>query len=97
MSTNQKVILVTGCAKGDIGYEYCMAFVEQNCCVFASDIPKRFFDMSELKGQQQQIETLELDVSSDESVASIVKYVIYKWQNRHFDQQCRYRKHGPTR
>lgn len=77
MSASNKVVLVTGCAKGGIGYEYCKAFAAQNCTVFASDIATRFSDMSELQ-QEDQVETLVLDVSSDESVASAIKTVISK-------------------
>ncbi|KAJ0726359.1 putative acylglycerone-phosphate reductase [Helianthus annuus] len=74
--SDRKVVLVTGCAKGGIGYEYCKAFAEQNCQVIASDIPQRMDDLAEL--QEDQIETLELDVLSDESVSSAVKTVISK-------------------
>ncbi|KAF2283795.1 hypothetical protein GH714_015945 [Hevea brasiliensis] len=66
-----KIVLVTGCAKGGIGYEYCKAFSEQNCHVIASDVPQRVDDMLDI--QSKNIETLELDVSSDESVSSAVK------------------------
>ncbi|WCJ32093.1 NAD(P)-binding Rossmann-fold superfamily protein [Euphorbia peplus] len=72
-----KVVLVTGCAKGGIGYEYCKAFAEQNCHVIASDIPLRVDDMSDLKSNN--IETLGLDVSSDESVSSTVNEIITKY------------------
>ncbi|KAK9284618.1 hypothetical protein L1049_023794 [Liquidambar formosana] len=74
--SDHKVVLVTGCAKGGIGYEYCKAFAEQNCHVFASDIPQRMNDMLDLTSDK--IETLELDVSSDESAASAVNSVISK-------------------
>lgn len=69
-----KVVLITGCAKGGIGYEYCKAFAEHNCNVFASDISGRMSDLAEL--QSEQIKTLELDVSSDESVAKAINLVI---------------------
>ncbi|OMP01751.1 Short-chain dehydrogenase/reductase SDR [Corchorus olitorius] len=72
-----KVVLVTGCAKGGIGYEYCKAFAEQNCHVIASDIPQRMNDM--LDFDSDQIEAIELDVSSDESVATAVNNVISKY------------------
>ncbi|BAT75710.1 short-chain dehydrogenase ptmH-like [Vigna umbellata] len=74
--SDRKVVLVTGCAKGGIGYEYCKAFAEKKCHVFASDISERMQDMSEL--QSDNIETLELDVSCDESVSSAVANVISK-------------------
>ncbi|XP_070049797.1 short-chain dehydrogenase virD-like [Nicotiana tomentosiformis] len=73
---DQKVVLVTGCAKGGIGYEYCKAFAEQNCHVFASDIAQRMSDMLDLRADK--IETLDLDVASDESVASAVNSIITK-------------------
>ncbi|KAK2981218.1 hypothetical protein RJ640_030607 [Escallonia rubra] len=76
MSDHHKVVLVTGCAKGGIGYEYCKAFAEQNCRVFASDISQRMQDMADL--EPDKIETLELDVSSEKSVASAVESIISK-------------------
>ncbi|XWS41736.1 hypothetical protein CRYUN_Cryun17cG0108400 [Craigia yunnanensis] len=69
-----KVVLVTGCAKGGIGYEYCRAFAEQNCRVVASDIPQRMDDMLDFRSDK--IETIELDVSSDDSVSSAVNTVM---------------------
>ncbi|XP_031275285.1 short-chain dehydrogenase ptmH-like [Pistacia vera] len=72
-----KVVLVTGCAKGGIGYEYCKAFAEQNCHVVASDIPQRMNDVVELSSEK--IEALELDVTSDESVSSAVEKIISKY------------------
>ncbi|KAI3699512.1 hypothetical protein L2E82_43887 [Cichorium intybus] len=72
----QKIVLITGCAKGGIGYEYCKAFAEQNCHVVASDIPQRMDDMLELR--ELNIETLELDVLSDKSVSSAVNAIISK-------------------
>ncbi|XP_027346388.1 short-chain dehydrogenase cctT-like [Abrus precatorius] len=74
--SDRKIVLVTGCAKGGIGYEYCKAFAEKNCHVFASDISRRMQDMSDL--ESDNIETLELDVSSDQSVTSAVDNVISK-------------------
>ena len=73
---DNKVVLVTGCAKGGIGYEYCKAFAEQNCHVFASDISQRMHDMLDLSSDN--IETPELDVASDESVATVVNNMISK-------------------
>ncbi|CAA3002272.1 NADPH-dependent 1-acyldihydroxyacetone phosphate reductase-like [Olea europaea subsp. europaea] len=72
--SNEKVVLVTGCAKGGIGYEYCKAFAEKNCHVFASDIPQRMQDLEDL--HSEKIETLELDVSSDESVTRAINSVM---------------------
>ncbi|KAF9601483.1 hypothetical protein IFM89_020250 [Coptis chinensis] len=72
MSVN-KVILVTGCAKGGIGYEYCKAFAEQKCRVFATDIKQKVHDIP-----SDEFEVLELDVSSDESVAKAVAEIVSK-------------------
>ncbi|KAF6159709.1 hypothetical protein GIB67_029967 [Kingdonia uniflora] len=72
--SDKKVVLITGCAKGGIGYEYCKAFAEKNCHVFASDIGSRTHELP----TESNIEGLELDVSSDESVASAVSSVIAK-------------------
>ncbi|KAI4330464.1 hypothetical protein MLD38_028753 [Melastoma candidum] len=72
----QKVALVTGCARGGIGYEYCRALAEQNCKVFATDVPQRVKEMSDLVNGD--MEAIELDVMSDESVASAVDAVVSK-------------------
>ncbi|KAK6258692.1 Short-chain dehydrogenase/reductase SDR - like 5 [Theobroma cacao] len=72
-----KVVLVTGCAKGGIGYEYCRALAEHNYRVVASDIPRRMDDMLDFNADN--IETIELDVSSNESVSSAVNSVISKY------------------
>ncbi|KAK7263277.1 hypothetical protein RJT34_30864 [Clitoria ternatea] len=76
--SERKVVLVTGCGKGGIGYEYCKAFAEKNCHVFATDISTRMQDMSELETDNKNIETMELDVSSEESVNWAVDRVISK-------------------
>lgn len=34
-------VLIAGCAKGDISYEYCKAFSSLGCGVVATDIPDR--------------------------------------------------------
>ncbi|CAK8562544.1 unnamed protein product [Lathyrus sativus] len=75
--SDQKIVLVTGCAKGGIGYEYCKAFSEKKCRVIASDISTRMQDMSDLESDDN-IETLELDVSSDQSATSTVNTIISK-------------------
>ncbi|KAI3972789.1 hypothetical protein MKX01_019447 [Papaver californicum] len=73
---DQKVVLVTGCAKGGIGYEYCKAFAEQICHVFATDISSRIHQLSDLP--TENVKSLELDVTSDESVKSAIAAVINK-------------------
>lgn len=76
--SEQKIVLVTGCAKGGIGYEYCKAFAEKNCRVIASDISSRIKDMSDFESDNNT-ETLELDVSSDQSATSAVDTIISKY------------------
>lgn len=82
--SDRKIVLVTGCAKGGIGYEYCKAFAERNCRVIASDISTRMQDMLDLmesdnnNNNNNNIETLELDVSSDQSVTAAMDTVISK-------------------
>jgi NAD(P)-dependent dehydrogenase (short-subunit alcohol dehydrogenase family) len=71
-----KIVLITGCAKGGIGYEYCKAFAEHKCHVFASDIPNRLLNFPQ---EDHNIETIGLDVSSDESVSSAVDTIISKF------------------
>ncbi|XP_038902164.1 short-chain dehydrogenase PC-15-like [Benincasa hispida] len=73
---NSIVVLITGCAKGGIGYEYCKAFAEQGCIVFATDLPQRAHQL--LDGSPHRVQTLELDVTSDESVAKAVETIISK-------------------
>ncbi|XP_068653721.1 short-chain dehydrogenase PC-15-like [Aristolochia californica] len=72
----KKVVLVTGSAKGGIGYEYCKAFSEQNCHVFASDLHSRLHEIVDLPSEN--VEPLEVDVSSDESVATGISTIIAK-------------------
>ncbi|PNX73840.1 NADPH-dependent 1-acyldihydroxyacetone phosphate reductase-like protein [Trifolium pratense] len=74
---DQQIVLVTGCAIGGIGYEYCKAFAEKNCRVIASDISTRMKDMLDLESDDN-IETLELDVSSHQSATSVVDAIISK-------------------
>lgn len=75
MMTEGKVVLITGCGKGGIGYEYCKAFADLKCTIFASDVPGRMPDLADLQSEPH-IKTLELDVSSDASVADAVDHVI---------------------
>ncbi|XP_019182505.1 PREDICTED: uncharacterized protein LOC109177575 [Ipomoea nil] len=77
MAAGKRVVLVTGCAKGGIGYEYCKAFADHDCHVFASDISQRTSDLSDLRSDN--IETLELDVTSDESVGCAVDTIMSKF------------------
>ncbi|XP_025809549.1 NADPH-dependent 1-acyldihydroxyacetone phosphate reductase-like [Panicum hallii] len=69
----QPVVLITGCAKGGIGYEYCLAFSALGCRVVATDIPDRVPDLADLAAAA---DTLPLDVTSESSVESAVRRVL---------------------
>lgn len=68
---DKPVVLITGCAQGGIGYEYCQAFSALGCRVVATDIPDRVPDLAGLDADQ-----FPLDVTSDESVAAAVDRVL---------------------
>ncbi|KAG2622414.1 short-chain dehydrogenase ptmH-like [Panicum virgatum] len=68
----QPVVLITGCAKGGIGYEYCLAFSALGCRVVATDLPDRVPDLADLAAA----DTLPLDVTSESSVEGAVRRVL---------------------
>ncbi|CAL4890687.1 unnamed protein product [Urochloa decumbens] len=71
-SNQQKpVVLITGCAKGGIGYEYCHAFSALGCRVVATDIPGRVPDLAASFSA-----VLPLDVTSESSVHDAVRRVL---------------------
>ncbi|RLN28286.1 hypothetical protein C2845_PM05G00500 [Panicum miliaceum] len=69
------VVLITGCAKGGIGYEYCLAFSALGCRVVATDIPDRVPDLADLV-DLAGADTLPLDVTSESSVEAAVRRVL---------------------
>ncbi|XP_051117334.1 short-chain dehydrogenase virD-like [Andrographis paniculata] len=77
-----KVVLITGCAKGGIGYEYCKAFAARGCTVYATDIPDRMPDLADLTSDiiagSGAVHALDLDVSSDVSVSTAVAHILSK-------------------
>ncbi|GLJ43547.1 hypothetical protein SUGI_0905790 [Cryptomeria japonica] len=74
-ASNRPVVLVTGCGKGGIGFEYCKHFAQMGCDVYASDVGS-VENMQELTAQNARIKTLCMDVTSDESVAAGVEEVV---------------------
>ncbi|GJN35614.1 hypothetical protein PR202_gb24408 [Eleusine coracana subsp. coracana] len=77
-SKPKPVVLITGCAKGGIGYEYCQAFAALGCHVVATDIPDR---VPELAADldldlDDDGEVVPLDVTSDSSVEAAVSRVV---------------------
>lgn len=75
MNNNKKIVLITGCAKGGIGYEYCKAFAAQGCRVVASDLAHRLPDIDEPNGSDDT-EVIEIDVADDKSVELAVAKVL---------------------
>ncbi|KAH8674219.1 short-chain dehydrogenase/reductase [Xylariales sp. PMI_506] len=67
----QKTVLITGCSEGGIGAALAEEFQLQGCKVFAT--ARNVAKMSTLA--EKGIETLELDVNSDESIAAAVATV----------------------
>jgi NAD(P)-dependent dehydrogenase (short-subunit alcohol dehydrogenase family) len=70
------VVLITGCAKGGIGYEYCQAFAGLGCHVVATDIPDRVPSLAADLADTPSTEALPLDVTSDASVTAAVGAVL---------------------
>jgi NAD(P)-dependent dehydrogenase (short-subunit alcohol dehydrogenase family) len=65
------VVLITGCAEGSIGYEYCRAFHALGCRIVATDIPDRVPGLADFA-----VGRLPLDVTSDASVDAAVSRVL---------------------
>ncbi|CAK9229945.1 unnamed protein product [Sphagnum troendelagicum] len=69
----KQVVLITGCAKGGIGHEYCYFFAERGYQVFASDV-QPLESMSSLL--EHGIHVLQIDITSEESVREGVEAVM---------------------
>ncbi|KZT66643.1 NAD(P)-binding protein [Daedalea quercina L-15889] len=72
-----KVVIVTGCTKGGIGFALCEEFAIQRCTVYAT--ARRTEAMEGFK--DPNISQLRLDVTSDEDVAEVVKTVLEREGN----------------
>ncbi|KAI8964821.1 putative short-chain dehydrogenase/reductase [Daldinia sp. FL1419] len=65
-NTRRKSVLITGCSEGGIGAALALEFHARGCQVFATAR-----DVSKMRSlSEKEIETLELDVDSDESIAA---------------------------
>ncbi|ETW77918.1 hypothetical protein HETIRDRAFT_107552 [Heterobasidion irregulare TC 32-1] len=72
MSSKTKVVLVTGCSEGGIGFSLCEQFAEQGCKVYATAR-----NIEKMQGfTHAGIEKLTLDVKNDEDVKRVVEDVI---------------------
>ncbi|KAI0803199.1 oxidoreductase [Irpex lacteus] len=74
MSSTKKVVLITGCSKGGIGYALADEYAAQGCKVYAT--ARKLESMATF--QHPSIEKLTLDVLSDEQVTSVVKTIVEK-------------------
>ncbi|GJM95056.1 hypothetical protein PR202_ga11752 [Eleusine coracana subsp. coracana] len=70
------VVLIAGCAKGGIGYEYCHAFAALGRRVVATDIPDRVPELAADLDLDDDGEVLPLDVTSEASVEAAVSRVV---------------------
>ncbi|KAF8807788.1 oxidoreductase [Phlegmacium glaucopus] len=69
-----RIVLVTGCSTGGIGYSLCEEFARQGCKVYASS---RKIDTIADFGDNT-IEKISLDVTSDEGVQNALNHIIEK-------------------
>ncbi|KAG2116600.1 uncharacterized protein F5147DRAFT_568200 [Suillus discolor] len=66
-----KVVLVTGCSKGGIGFYLCERFSEQGCTVYATS--RRLETMN---GFKYPVEKRVMDVTSDDDVKLVVQSIL---------------------
>ncbi|KAG1765764.1 hypothetical protein EDD22DRAFT_391475 [Suillus occidentalis] len=68
---SRKVVLVTGCSKGGIGFHLCERFAEQGCTVYATS--RRLETMDDLK---HPVIKRVMDVTSDDDVKLVVQSIL---------------------
>jgi NAD(P)-dependent dehydrogenase (short-subunit alcohol dehydrogenase family) len=66
-----KVVLITGCSKGGIGFYLCEHFAEQGCTVYATS--RRLETMD---GFKHPVEKRVMDVTSDDDVKLVVNSIL---------------------
>jgi len=69
---SHRIVLVTGCSTGGIGFSLCEAFAEQGCKVYAT--ARRLETMQGF--QHAGIQKLVMDVTSDESISEAVQSIL---------------------
>ncbi|KAI5989809.1 hypothetical protein F5J12DRAFT_863794 [Pisolithus orientalis] len=74
MSSNStpKVVLVTGCTTGGIGFHLCEEFAEKGCIVYATS--RRLETMEGF--QHDTIRTMALDVTKEEDISAAVQKIL---------------------
>ncbi|KAI0757784.1 oxidoreductase [Daedaleopsis nitida] len=71
---SRKVVLVTGCSDGGIGFSLCAEYASQGCKVYAT--ARRLESMGAFK--QDDIEKLVLDVTNEDNIRRVVDTIIEK-------------------
>ncbi|ORY02710.1 oxidoreductase [Basidiobolus meristosporus CBS 931.73] len=74
-TANQKIVFVTGCSKGGIGYELCQEFARRKCKVIASARKVEAMEGLEEFG----IERVRMDVVDEASVKEAIENVISRF------------------
>ncbi|GBE80727.1 NADPH-dependent 1-acyldihydroxyacetone phosphate reductase [Sparassis crispa] len=72
MSASHKVVLVTGCSAGGIGFALCEEFAARGCKVYAT--ARRVQAMEGFK--HENIQRLQLDVTSEENISTVVQTIV---------------------
>ncbi|KIM64547.1 hypothetical protein SCLCIDRAFT_15171 [Scleroderma citrinum Foug A] len=67
-----KVVLITGCTAGGIGFHLCEQFAERGCIVYATS--RRLESMEGFK--HEKIHTMVMDVTKDDDVQTVVQKVL---------------------
>lgn len=67
------VVLITGCSAGGIGFHLCLAFAERGCSVWAAGR-----NIAKMKGLPLSVNTILLDVNSEQSIKVGVQEIIAK-------------------
>jgi len=72
MASSSKVVLVTGCTTGGIGFHFCEEFASRGCKVYATS--RNVDSMTGFK--HESIKKLALDVNSDEDIERVVRTIL---------------------
>ncbi|KAK7686717.1 hypothetical protein QCA50_010317 [Cerrena zonata] len=84
MTPAPKVVLVTGCSQGGIGYSLCEAYAVRGCIVYATAHKLESMDGF----AATNIHVLKLDVTEDRDVEDAVKTIIEReGRNRYIGKQ----------
>ncbi|KAH7890652.1 oxidoreductase [Phlebopus sp. FC_14] len=70
--TTQRVVLVTGCSTGGIGFHLCEQFADQGCLVYATS--RKLETMQGFRNES--IRKLAMDVTKDDDVLAVVKKIL---------------------